>query len=176
MPCARAPSSCGRTPRSGCTVPSSESSPTKRTPSKGIPRHRTERSGHRGGEGQIEAAAGFLHVGRSQVHDDLAFAEVHTQLRQGALHPDTALSNRRFGEPDELEEGRTTTALDLYADEVGLQANEGGAKGGGEHACTTLERAACRDESASIRGNRVIRRVSGTNRGCRATPRRHVRS
>ena len=109
-----------------------------------LARRRAERAQRGRGDGEVEPAAGLLHVGRREVDDDAALADVDAHVRQRALHAHAALANGRLGEADELEERRTRAGLDLDANGVSVETDERGAERGGEHGPARKERSACR--------------------------------
>src|ERR1019366_8237062 len=88
------------------------------------------------GDGQIEAGASLLDVGRGQVDGDAGGRNVEAGVLDGGAHAVAGLADGGVGQADGVEllfVGLDAGEVDLDVDDAGVDAVDGGAAGFEEH-------------------------------------------
>ena len=98
-----------------------------------LDRDEPERRERRDCDREIERAPGLPQIAGGEVDDDAVLVEEDAELRERRADAHATLADARFGEADEIEHRRSARRLDLDADEVGVDAEQGGGEGGCEH-------------------------------------------
>ncbi len=166
-PRARAPSSCGKIPRTGRKLPSSESSPMSSTPSMACAGSTPIAPKIPDRDRQIQRGAALTHIRRRQIHGDCVLVEQHAQARQRTGHTHPRLSHGGFGQPHHLKERRAAGRRHLHLNRMRVETDQRAGVGdrqaefrsadgrGGvlRRACPTAKQSTCRiGEPRKVRG------------------------
>ncbi len=76
------------------------------------------------GNRKIERGVAFFYIGRSQIHGNHIFIEIHANLLKSRLYPHTAFANAGLGQAHQLKGRGAAARIDFHPNRAGFQTHE----------------------------------------------------